>query len=71
MIKTNLYEKLYTIKQIEKLEKFEEDDSDPDKKLLAKEKKRSDMEKNIVIVGVITSVLVWVFYLKSEIALWV
>lgn len=50
LIRYNLFEKLYTIKQLKKLRVFEEDDSDPEGKEFAMLKKSIDIEKTVVMV---------------------
>jgi hypothetical protein len=44
---------------------FDEDNYDEDKKMYAKEEKKSNFEKKILLLGLVNSVLVWYFYIRS------
>ena len=67
VIDINYFEKLYTLKQIKKLREFEEDDYDVDKKTLAKEKRKSNSEKNLFLTLSGLSIAVWFLYARYEI----
>lgn len=70
VLKINYFEKLYTIKQIEKLDTFEEDDSDPDKKQFAKEMKRSQIEKQILYIILLLVGVASVLQAKYQVSIW-
>lgn len=67
VLDVNYFEKLYTLKQLKKLREFEEDDYDLDKKVLAKEIKKSSKEKNIFVALGTFSLAVWFFYARFEV----
>lgn len=50
---------------------FEEDDSDPSGKQLAIEKRKSNLEKNIVIGLVVLFIPLWFFVIRYETSKWI
>ena len=63
----NLFEKLYTIKQLKRMREFEEDDYDPQKKGLAEFKRKGNLEKKLLLGLIVSNLLVWYGYLRFEV----
>ena len=59
IVNVNYYEKLYTLKQIKMLREFEEDEWDEDRKILWNEKRRTELEKKVLGVGIMITIGLW------------
>ncbi|CDW91854.1 UNKNOWN [Stylonychia lemnae] len=63
----NLFEKLYTIKQLKKMREFEEDEYDPQKKGLGEFKRKASLEKKIMMGLIVTNIILWFSYVRFEV----
>lgn len=66
LLKINYYERLYTIKMIQKKRVFEEDDSDPENKILAKERAKVDFEKKLIYLSCAGLLAAWFIYFRHK-----
>lgn len=62
----NLFEKLYTIKQLKKLREFEEDEYDPQKKERAENMHKSWIEKRVAMGIVAVGTIAWFGFFRYE-----
>jgi hypothetical protein len=71
-IQTNYFEKLYTLKQLKKMkgETPEDDEFDPNRKLIAIEKKIADFEKKIVMGVSVVCLTTWFLYARYQMQTW-
>lgn len=59
VLEMNLFEKLYTIKQLKKLREFEEDEFDPDKKELGNSARAAWLEKRVLMAATALATVAW------------
>ena len=64
-LRINYLEKLYKVKEIEKLREFREDNYDENKKIFGVEVKKSQFEKKILGLLIVVMLCVWYFYLNE------
>ena len=65
-LKINYLEKVYKLKEIEKMKTFDEDDYDENKKIYANEVLKSKLEKQLMGVLITGFVGIWYMYLNDE-----
>ena len=70
LLRINYFERMFTVKDLQKKRVFEQDDSDPEKKIFAQLKSSVDKEKKIIKIAFVISLATWFFLLRNNMNRW-